>query len=157
MRDGLHLHLPESFCTFDDNPLVGEWFHALVCHRKLTIIFIPVGEREGDDVIPGMGYVEIHASGRLGGKALNRRSCGSGHFNGNLAEVLGEHHYKHVAVDDCLDCGALRDTLNMAFLNMDRAMAIRRTGARGTAPCRRQQQAEQQNELFDVVSHNALF
>ena len=29
------------------------------------------------------------------------------------------------------------------------AMAISRTGATGTAPCRRQQQAEQQNELFD--------
>ena len=62
-------------------------------HRKLTIILIPVGEREGDKVIPGMGYVEIHAIGRLGGKAVHRRSRGRGHFNGNLAEVLGEDHY----------------------------------------------------------------
>ncbi len=67
-------------------------FKALICHRKLTVILIPVGEREGDDVIPGMGYVEIHAIGRLGGKAVHRRSRGRGHFDGNLAEVLGEEH-----------------------------------------------------------------
>ena len=67
-------------------------FKALICYRKLTVILIPVGEREGDDVVPGMGYVEIHAIGRLGGKAVHRCSRGRGHFNGYLAEVFGEVH-----------------------------------------------------------------
>ena len=74
MRDGSHLHLPEAFRPFEDHPIVGERFHALVRHRELAVVFIAVGKREGDNVVACRWDVALHTVGRKHRKALHRRA-----------------------------------------------------------------------------------
>ena len=68
-------------------------FKALIRYRKLAIILIPVGESEGDDVIPRVGDVALHAVRRVEPEGLQCAARCGGHFHLHLAEVLGEGHH----------------------------------------------------------------
>ena len=65
---------------------------GLIRYRKLTIVLVSIGKREGDDIIPNMGYVGLQAIGRRGPIALYEGTRGSGDFHGHFTEVFGEDH-----------------------------------------------------------------
>ena len=66
----------------------------LICYRKLTVILVPVGKGEGDNVIPRIGNVDLQAVGCLDGSVINGGPCSRGNLHGHLAKVFGEHHTK---------------------------------------------------------------
>ena len=80
---------------------------VLICHRKLTIVLIPIGKGKGDDVISSVGDVDLDARGRDGRGAINWATCRRGYFNGNLAKVLGEDHCEIMSIDGGLDGACL--------------------------------------------------
>ena len=74
-------------------------FIFLIHYRKLTVIFISVGELERDDVVASGGNVKDYAVGRIGRHAGNGIARNRRNFNSHLSEVLGENHGERVTVD----------------------------------------------------------
>ncbi len=86
-------------------------------HRKLTEIFISVGELERDDVVAGVGNVKDYAVGRISGHAGNGIARNRRNINSHLSEVFGENHGERVTVDGGLDGGAFGSALDNSLLN----------------------------------------
>jgi len=115
----------------------------LLRHRELTVVFIPVGEGEGDDVVARIGDVVLDAVGGEQRRAVDQSPRVRGDGNGDLAEVLGEGHHKVVAVDGGLDGGTFGGTLYSSLFNGNVPDAINNINdsAIGTAPCCLQNQS----------------
>ncbi len=61
---------------------------GLIRHRKLPIVFVSVGEGDGEDVVARGGNVELRAVGRCKGLAVDRSSRVGFHIHGHMADVL---------------------------------------------------------------------
>ena len=120
------------------------WF--LIRHRELAVVLVAVGEGEVYDVIARLRDVDDQAVGRRRCFVAEKQTVGSGNHHCHLADVLREGNGQRVAVNGSMDGRTPWGVLYCRLLNLNMAMAIRRTGARSTAPCRWQQKAEQQND-----------
>lgn len=89
---------------------------VLIRHRKLSIVFIAIGKREVDDVVPRVGDVELQAVGRGDGQRFHIAPRCRCDFDGHLTEVLREGDREIVAVDGGLDGGTFGDTLHIVLL-----------------------------------------
>ena len=121
-------------------------FNFLIRHRELAVVFVAVGEGEVYDVVARLRDVDDQAVGRGCCFVAETHAVGSGHLHVNLADVLREGNGQRVAVNGSMDGRTPWGVLYCRLLNLNMAMAIRRTGARSTTPCRWQHQAEQQND-----------
>lgn len=70
----------------------------LIRYRKLSVILIPIGEGEVDNVITRKRDIELEPVGREAGIKLYIAARGRGDFHGHFAKVLGEDNCEHVAV-----------------------------------------------------------
>ena len=96
----------------------------LIRHRELTVVLVPVGESEGDDIVARVGDVELDAVGCRGRGAVDQGPCGRGDRYGDLAEVLDEGHREVVAINGSLDGGTFWGFMRIPFLNQNMAEAI---------------------------------
>ena len=67
-------------------------------YRKLSIVLVPVGEREGDNVIPCLENVKLYAVGRWGRKVIHVGTIRRGYFYSHLAKVFCEGHKKNMTI-----------------------------------------------------------
>ena len=96
----------------------------LIRYRKLPIILIPIGKRKGDDVVAGVGDVELQAVRGHARIHLHVAARAGGDFNGHLAKVLGEDHGEVVAVNGGMNGGAFWCVVCIPFHNKNMAEAI---------------------------------
>ena len=68
-------------------------------YRKLTVILVPVGKVEGDDVIACAGEINLHAIRCKHQVIVYQYTRSRSDLHGNLAEVFGESDQKHIPVD----------------------------------------------------------
>ena len=71
----------------------------LIRYRKLSVILIPIGEGEVDNVITRKRDIELEPVGREAGIKLYIAARGRGDLHYHFAEVLGEDDSKYQAVD----------------------------------------------------------
>ena len=106
---------------------------GLIRHRKLPIVFVSVGEGDGEDII---ARSELRAVGRGERLAVDRGSRVGFHFHGHRADVLGEDNAERVAADGGLDGVAAGGALDCLFLNINVAITIYQTCTFNTVPSR---------------------
>ena len=108
---------------------------GLIRHRKLPIVFISVGEGDGEDVVARGGDVELRAVGRGERLAVDRGSRVGFHFHGHRADVLGEDNAERVAADGGLDGVAAGGAIDIPFFYGYIAVAIIRDHSKNGIQC----------------------
>ena len=108
-------------------------------HRKLPIVFVSVGEGDGEDVVARGGNVELRAVGRCKRLTVDRSPRVGGDLHSHMADVLCEDNGERVAVDGGFHGVAARGALYGFLLHCNRTVAISCADGFRTTPYARYQ------------------
>ena len=76
---------------------------SLIRHGELAVVFVAVGEGEGDDVIARKRDVVEQSFWRMRGFISQDDARNGGDFNGHLPDAFGEGDGQAMAVDGGVD------------------------------------------------------